>query len=132
MSEANPFEAGADGVRRGPPTPPAVLRAFAVQRGFRLLVLPALLGVITLFARQDLALPAWSILVVTAGSADSPSPRWACWRSSKCRNCFCHCDGCDTVSTCTAVTLYSGQLVAQSELSVVITLAPLPGWWKVV
>jgi len=32
----------------------------------------------------------------------------------------------------TAVTLYSGQLVAQSELSVVITLVPLTGWWKVV
>ena len=28
----------------------------------------------------------------------------------------------------TAVTLYSGQLVAQSELSVVITLVPLTGW----
>ena len=37
----------------------------------------------------------------------------------------------DTV-TCTAVTLYSGQFVAQSEFSVVITLAPLTGWWKVV
>lgn len=34
--------------------------------------------------------------------------------------------------TSTAVTLYSGQLVAQSELSVVITLVPLTGWWKVV
>jgi hydroxyethylthiazole kinase-like sugar kinase family protein len=34
--------------------------------------------------------------------------------------------------TCTAVTLYSGQLVAQSELSVVITLAPDSGKWKVV
>ena len=29
--------------------------------------------------------------------------------------------------TSTAVTLYSGQLVAQSELSVVITLVPLTG-----
>ncbi len=35
-------------------------------------------------------------------------------------------------STCTAVTLYSGQLVAQSEKSVVITLAWVSGWWKVV
>ena len=34
--------------------------------------------------------------------------------------------------TCTAVTLYSGQLVAQSEKSVVITLACVSGWWKVV
>ena len=34
--------------------------------------------------------------------------------------------------TCTAVTLYSGQLVAQSEFSVVTTLAPVTGWWKVV
>ena len=34
--------------------------------------------------------------------------------------------------TSTAVTLYSGQLVAQSEKSVVMTLAPLSGKWKVV
>jgi hypothetical protein len=34
--------------------------------------------------------------------------------------------------TCTAVTLYSGQLVAQSENSVVMTLACVSGWWKVV
>ena len=34
--------------------------------------------------------------------------------------------------TCTAVTLYSGQFVAQSEFSVVTTLAPVTGWWKVV
>ena len=34
--------------------------------------------------------------------------------------------------TCTAVTLYSGQLVAQSEKSVVMTLAWVSGWWKVV
>ena len=34
--------------------------------------------------------------------------------------------------TSTAVTLYSGQLVAQSEYSVVMTLAPLPGKWNVV
>ena len=44
----------------------------------------------------------------------------------------CHSDGCVTLATCTAVTLYSGQLVAQSELSVVITLAPDSGKWKVV
>src|SRR3990167_6683591 len=47
-------------------------------------------------------------------------------------NSFCHCDGASTLLICTAVTLYSGQLVAQSELSVVITLAPDSGWWKVV
>ena len=34
--------------------------------------------------------------------------------------------------TWTAVTLYSGQFVAQSEFSVVTTLAPVTGWWKVV
>ena len=34
--------------------------------------------------------------------------------------------------TCTAVTLYSGQFVAQLEFSVVTTLAPVTGWWKVV
>ena len=33
---------------------------------------------------------------------------------------------------CTAVTLYSGQFVAQSECSVVTTFAPLSGWWNVV
>ena len=32
----------------------------------------------------------------------------------------------------TAVTLYSGQLVAQSLYSVVTTFAPLPGKWNVV
>ena len=34
--------------------------------------------------------------------------------------------------TWTAVTLYSGQFVAQSDWSVVTTLAPLTGWWNVV
>ena len=34
--------------------------------------------------------------------------------------------------TWTAVTLYSGQLVAQSLNSVVTTLACVAGWWKVV
>ena len=37
-----------------------------------------------------------------------------------------------TTPTWTAVTLYSGQFVAQSEFSVVTTLAPVTGWWKVV
>ena len=45
---------------------------------------------------------------------------------------FCHSEGWSTRTNCTAVTLYSGQLVAQSELSVVITLAPDSGKWKVV
>lgn len=41
--------------------------------------------------------------------------------------------GADRVGeTSTAVTLYSGQFVAQSEYSVVTTLAPLSGWWNVV
>src|SRR5690606_454640 len=44
----------------------------------------------------------------------------------------CHSDGWDTRITCTAVTLYSGQFVAQSELSVVTTLAPDSGKWNVV
>ena len=35
-------------------------------------------------------------------------------------------------ATCTAVTLYSGQLVAQSEYSVVTTFAPVSGLWKFV
>ena len=41
-------------------------------------------------------------------------------------------DGWFTLTISTAVTLYSGQLVAQSEKSVVITLACVSGWWKVV
>ena len=45
---------------------------------------------------------------------------------------LCHSEGCVTRVACTAVTLYSGQLVAQSELSVVITLAPDSGKWNVV
>jgi len=39
----------------------------------------------------------------------------------------CHLLGPLEVDTCTAVTLYSGQLVAQSELSVVMTLACVIG-----
>src|SRR6266700_4117408 len=45
---------------------------------------------------------------------------------------FCQSDGPFDGEICTAVTLYSGQLVAQSEYSVVITLACVSGWWKVV
>ena len=54
----------------------------------------------------------------SAGTS-APAPAWARAASV-------------TTSTCTAVTLYSGQLVAQSEFSVVTTLAPVTGWWKVV
>ena len=43
--------------------------------------------------------------------------------SDNSRYCSCHSLGPLDVDTCTAVTLYSGQLVAQSELSVVTTLA---------
>ena len=53
-------------------------------------------------------------------------------RLVNCRCRSCHSDGWLTSTTCTAVTLYSGQLVAQSELSVVMTLAPDSGKWKVV
>ena len=45
---------------------------------------------------------------------------------------ICQSDGPLDGETCTAVTLYSGQLVAQSEKSVVMTLAYVSGWWKVV
>ena len=55
-----------------------------------------------------------------------------CWMSAKRDHWRCHSEGWDTRVTCTAVTLYSGQLVAQSELSVVTTLAPDSGKWKVV
>src|SRR5690606_14016066 len=44
----------------------------------------------------------------------------------------CHSDGPFEGLTCTAVTLYSGQFVAQSEKSVVTTFACVVGWWKVV
>ena len=44
----------------------------------------------------------------------------------------CHEAGCATLTTWTAVTLYSGQLVAQSEFSVVMRLAPDSGKWNVV
>ena len=52
----------------------------------------------------------------------------ACCRRSFSLNACCQSLGWVTFSTCTAVTLYSGQLVAQSLASVVITLAPLNGW----
>lgn len=45
---------------------------------------------------------------------------------------FPHAGTWDEGRTWTAVTLYSGQFVAQSELSVVMTLVPLTGWWNVV
>jgi len=44
----------------------------------------------------------------------------------------CQASGCSTLTTSTAVTLYSGQLVAQSEFSVVTTLTPDSGKWNVV
>src|SRR5256886_19262 len=45
---------------------------------------------------------------------------------------FCHASFWLTSTTSTAVTLYSGQLVAQSEFSVVTTLALVSGKWNVV
>src|ERR1700722_4089530 len=45
---------------------------------------------------------------------------------------FCHSEGPLEGEICTAVTLYSGQFVAQSEYSVVMTLACVSGWWNVV
>src|SRR5262245_8765384 len=44
----------------------------------------------------------------------------------------CHSNGPFDGLTCTAVTLYSGQLVAQSKNSVVTTFTCMVGWWKVV
>ncbi len=52
--------------------------------------------------------------------------------TSSSKNRACQSDGPLVRRTCTAVTLYSGQLVAQSEKSVVMTLAPVFAWWKVV
>ena len=54
------------------------------------------------------------------------------WVSVNSRKRFCHSEGWLTRVACTAVTLYSGQFVAQSELSVVITFAPDSGKWNVV
>src|SRR5581483_1003365 len=48
------------------------------------------------------------------------------WRDSSSYS-SCHSDGPFDGITCTAVTLYSGQLVAQSENSVVTTLACVSG-----
>src|SRR5204863_7893698 len=45
---------------------------------------------------------------------------------------FCQASFWFTSTTSTAVTLYSGQLVAQSEFSVVTTLALVSGKWNVV
>ena len=39
----------------------------------------------------------------------------------------CQAEGWATLTTCTAVTLYSGQFVAQSEFSVVMRFAPDSG-----
>ncbi len=61
------------------------------------------------------------------GSMIKRPARTVCaWRRS------CHAAGCATFTTCTAVTLYSGQLVAQSEFSVVMRFAPDSGKWNVV
>src|SRR5690606_13205868 len=71
-------------------------------------------------------------------SAASPSPSRSrscnslCCTSLKRDHLACHSEGCVTSFAWTAVTLYSGQLVAQSEASVVTTLAPDSGKWKVV
>ena len=47
-------------------------------------------------------------------------------------NSTCQRERCTAGATCTAVTLYSGQFVAQSLYSVVTTFAPVSGSWKVV
>jgi hypothetical protein len=52
--------------------------------------------------------------------------------SARASNSFCHSERCVAGAICTAVTLYSGQLVAQSLYSVVTTLAPVSGLWNVV
>src|SRR3989337_683850 len=51
-------------------------------------------------------------------------------RSARIRT--CHASGCSTLTTSTAVTLYSGQFVAQSEFSVVTTFNPDAGKGNVV
>src|SRR5690606_37576377 len=68
-------------------------------------------------------------------SSSAPARAWR--RNSSCSSVkaskfCCHSDSFVTLCACTAVTLYSGQFVAQSELSVVTTLAPDSGWWNVV
>src|SRR3954451_18863645 len=62
-----------------------------------------------------------------AGTASIRRLRWVSSRYSSCQSL-----GPLLGVTCTAVTLYSGQLVAQSLYSVVTTLAWVCGWWKVV
>ena len=69
---------------------------------------------------------------VDGGAHRACSGSRPCCRRSKSEKSRCQRAGCVTRATCTAVTLYSGQLVAQSLESVVMTLAPDSGKWKVV
>src|SRR3954470_6347228 len=80
--------------------------------------------------RQTLrtALRTGSCIVYSAASSGAIRRDWRACSSYS----FCHSDGPLDGEICTAVTLYSGQLVAQSENSVVMTLAWVEGWWKVV
>src|SRR5690606_31953100 len=66
----------------------------------------------------------------TGQSAVPPASRWLRARVAAYR--FCQSDTAMARLTSTAVTLYSGQLVAQSAYSVVTTLAAVSGKWKVV
>lgn len=47
--------------------------------------------------------------------------------SARSANSSCQLERCEAGAICTAVTLYSGQLVAQSLYSVVTTFAPVSG-----
>src|SRR5512139_2631662 len=83
-------------------------------------------------------LPIW-LAIITSLSNDDDMPGYSAATLAIRRLCsacsaysLCHSLGPLDGETCTAVTLYSGQFVAQSENSVVTTLACVSGWWKVV
>src|SRR5260370_25831666 len=67
-----------------------------------------------------------------AGARACLRRRAGCGRARSAWARFCHASFWLTSTTSTAVTLYSGQLVAQSEFSVVTTLALVSGKWNVV
>src|SRR3977135_27406 len=67
-----------------------------------------------------------------AGARSCRRRRAGCGRARSASARFSHASFWFTSTTSTAVTLYSGQLVAQSEFSVVTTLALVSGKWNVV
>jgi hypothetical protein len=81
--------------------------------------------------------PPSAVVVEKSGMRDPTQPPPACQRSGGTGAPVRHTRSASRLGPfdgeiCTAVTLYSGQFVAQSEKSVVMTFACVVGWWKVV